>query len=232
MDLAHEIVARVEQAIGKPQEMVLLHRPYLPPSAAHYVGECVETGWVSSAGSYVTKFEQLLAQVTGAKRAIAVVNGTAALEICFRLAGVKSGDEVLCPSLTFVATANAISHCGAVPHFVDVSIERLSICPESLRSHLKKITTLDESGRTINRETGRPITALCLMHCFGHPGDIDAVRAICEEFDLWFIEDAAESLGSYYKAKHTGRFSKLAAISFNGNKIVTTGGGGGDTLRR
>lgn len=226
MDLAHEIVARVEQAIGKPQEMVLLHRPYLPPSAAHYVGECVETGWVSSAGSYVTKFEQLLAQVTGAKRAIAVVNGTAALEICFRLAGVKSGDEVLCPSLTFVATANAISHCGAVPHFVDVSIERLSICPESLRSHLKKIATLDESGRTINRETGRPITALCLMHCFGHPGDIDAVRAICEEFDLWFIEDAAESLGSYYKAKHTGRFSKLAAISFNGNKIVTTGGGG------
>jgi perosamine synthetase len=226
MDLAHKILARVQQAIGKPQEMVLLHRPYLPPAAAQYVGECVETGWVSSAGSYVTKFEQALTRVTGAKRAVAVVNGTAALEICFRLAGVKPGDEVLCPSLTFVATANAISHCGAVPHFVDVSIERFSICPESLRSHLKKIAKLDESGRTVNRETGRPISALCLMHCFGHPGDIDSVLSVCNEFNLIFIEDAAESLGSYYKAKHTGRFSKLAAISFNGNKIVTTGGGG------
>lgn len=226
MDLAREILSRVQHAIGKSQELVLLHRPFLPPLAAQYVGECVETGWVSSAGSYVTKFEQLLAKVTGAKRAVAVVNGTAALEVCFRLAGVKPGDEVLCPSLTFVATANAISHCGAIPHFVDVSVERLSICPEALRSHLKKITKLDELGRTINRETGRPISALCLMHCFGHPGDIDSIVSVCDDFNLIFIEDAAESLGSYYKAKHTGRFSKLAAISFNGNKIVTTGGGG------
>ena len=226
MDLAKEILAGVEQAIGKPGELVLLHQPYFPTTASQYVGECVETGWVSSAGSYVTKFEHLLAKVTGAKRAIAVVNGTAALEICFRLAGVKAGDEVICPSLTFVATANAISHCGATPHFVDVSTERLSICPESLRSHLKRISKVDESGRTLNRETGRPISALCLMHCFGHPGEIDQLTSICNEFNLLFIEDAAESLGSYYKSKHTGRFGKLAAISFNGNKIVTTGGGG------
>ena len=226
MDLVNDILSGVRRAIGETQEMVLLHRPYLPPTASKYVAECVETGWVSSAGSYVTKFEQVLAAVTGAKRAVAVVNGTAALEICFRLAGVKPGDEVICPSLTFVATANAISHCGAVPHFVDVSTERLSICPESLRSHLKRIAKVDLSGRTLNRETGRPIAALCLMHCFGHPGEIDQLTSICNEFNLLFVEDAAESLGSYYKSKHTGRFSNLAAVSFNGNKIVTTGGGG------
>jgi perosamine synthetase len=174
----------------------------------------------------VTKFEQTLATVTGSKRAVAVVNGTAALEICFRLAGVKAGDEVICPSLTFVATANAISHCGGIPHFVDVTTDRFSICPEALRTHLKRISKIDPSGRTVNRETGRPISALCLMHCFGHPGEIDEIVSLCEEFGLAFIEDAAESLGSYYKSKHTGRFSKLAAVSFNGNKIVTTGGGG------
>jgi perosamine synthetase len=224
--LTDKILDAMQRAIGTAEELVLLHRPYLPASASQYVGECVKTGWVSSAGAYVTKFEQLLAQVTGAKRAVAVVNGTAALEICFRLAGVQAGEEVLCPSLTFVATANAISHCGAIPHFVDVTTDRLSICPEALRSHLKTIAKLDSAGRTINRDTGRPIAALCLMHCFGHPGEIDEIVAICDEFKLLFIEDAAESLGSYYNSKHTGRFSRLAAISFNGNKIVTTGGGG------
>ena len=226
MSLAKNVLSSVEHAIGRAEEMVLLHRPYLPATASKYVGECVETGWVSSAGAYVTKFEQTLAAMTGAKRAVAVVNGTAALEICFRLAGVKAGDEVICPSLTFVATANAIKHCGGIPHFVDVTTDRFSICPESLRIHLKRISKLDTSGRTINRETGRPISALCLMHCFGHPGEIDEISSICDEFGLAFIEDAAESLGSYYKSKHTGRFSNLAAVSFNGNKIVTTGGGG------
>ncbi|MCU0720666.1 MAG: LegC family aminotransferase [Pirellula sp.] len=226
MSLPQDVLSSVERAVGPANDTVLLHRPYLPATASKYVGECVDTGWVSSAGSYVNKFEQLLAQVTGAKRAVAVVNGTAALEMCFRLAGVRAGDEVLCPSLTFVATANAISHCGAIPHFVDVTTDRFSICPESLRSHLKKIAKIDACGRTCNRETGQPITALCLMHCFGHPGEIDPIMSICNEYNLLFIEDAAESLGSYYKSKHTGRFSKLAAVSFNGNKIVTTGGGG------
>lgn len=226
MSLANHVLSSVENAIGVAQETVLLHRPYLPATASKYVGECVETGWVSSAGAYVTKFEQTLATVTGAKRAVAVVNGTAALEICFRLAGVKAGDEVICPSLTFVATANAISHCGGIPHFVDVTADRLSICPESLRKRLKGISKIDSSGRTVNRATGRPMSALCLMHCFGHPGEIDEIISISKEFGLAFIEDAAESLGSYYKSKHTGRFSKLAAVSFNGNKIVTTGGGG------
>lgn len=221
-----EIVKRVGFAIGTQSETILLHRPYLPKTASTYVEECVRTGWVSSAGAYVTRFEKVLAEVTGAKRAIATVNGTAALEICFRLAGVERDQEVICPSLTFVATANAIHHCGAIPHFVDVSTERLSICPESLRLHLKRIATVDTSGKTINRESGRCISALCLMHCFGHPGEIGPIQNVCDEFGLMLIEDAAESLGSYYQGKHTGRFSRLAAVSFNGNKIVTTGGGG------
>ena len=219
------VVAAVSTAIGPAKELVLLHRPYFPPTAWQYVKECLDTGWVSSAGSYVTKFEQLLAETTGCKRAVATVNGTAALEICMRLAGVKAGDEVICPSLSFVATANAISHCSATPHFVDVSLDRLSICPEALENRLKQIAQLGSKGTT-NRETGRPIAAICLMHCFGHPGDLDSIIEICGRYDIPLIEDAAESLGSYYKSKHTGRFGKLSAVSFNGNKILTTGGGG------
>ena len=219
------VVDAVSTAIGPANELVLLHRPYFPPTAWQYVKECLDTGWVSSAGSYVTKFELLLAETTGCKRAVATVNGTAALEICMRLAGVEAGDEVICPSLSFVATANAISHCSATPHFVDVSLDRLSICPEALEKRLKQIAQLGSQGTT-NRETGRRIAAVCLMHCFGHPGDLDSIIEICGRYDIPLIEDAAESLGSYYKSKHTGRFGKLSAVSFNGNKILTTGGGG------
>ncbi len=223
--LTHRIEAAVRGAIGPAKEMVLLHRPYLPPKAWDYVKECLDTGWVSSAGSYVTRFEQELAKVTGCRRAVATVNGTAALEICLRLAGVKPGDEVLSPALTFVATANAIAHCGATPHFVDVSEERFSISPQALEDRLKQIVAAGEHG-PINRETGRPIAAVCLMHCFGHPGELDAIATLCERYDVPLIEDAAESLGSTYRGRHTGRFGLLSAVSFNGNKIITTGGGG------
>ncbi len=224
--LDQEILSAVERVLPRGEGTVLLHAPYMPPNAAKYVQECVETGWVSSAGAYVTRFEQMLAEITGCKRAVAVVNGTAALEMCFRLSGVRLGDEVLAPSLTFVATANAISHCGAIPHFVDVSFDRLSICPEALETRLREIAAVGSSGETINRETGKRISALCLMHCFGHPGDIDAIDGICQRYNITLLEDAAESLGSIYKGEHTGRVGKMAAISFNGNKIVTTGGGG------
>lgn len=224
-NLEHIILEAVAAAIGPAKEPVLLHRPYFPPTAWQYVKECLDTGWVSSAGSYVTKFEQLLAQTTGCKRAVATVNGTAALEICVRLAGVQAGDEVICPSLTFVATANAIFHCNATPHFVDVSLDRLSICPQALEDRLRQIAK-PGAGGTVNRETGQRIAAICLMHCFGHPGDLDSILEICGRYEIPLIEDAAESLGSYYKAKHTGRFGKLSAVSFNGNKILTTGGGG------
>lgn len=219
------VLDAIKSAIGPAEELVLLHRPYFPPTAWQYVKECIDTGWVSSAGSYVTKFEQMLAKSTGCKRAVATVNGTAALEICFRLLGVKANDEVICPSLSFVATANAISHCGAVPHFVDVSLDRLSICPDSLRSRLEEIASSGPDG-VVNKQTGRRIAGVCLMHCFGHPGELDRIVEVCNRYEISLIEDAAESLGSYYKGKHTGRFGKISAVSFNGNKILTTGGGG------
>ncbi|HUP80239.1 MAG TPA: LegC family aminotransferase [Pirellula sp.] len=225
INLEQMILEAVTEAIGPAREQVLLHRPYFPPTAWQYVKECLDTGWVSSAGSYVTKFEQLLAQTTGCKRAVATVNGTAALEICLRLVGVKAGEEVICPSLSFIATANAISHCSAMPHFVDVSLDRLSICPQALEKRLNEIGRLGNGG-TFNHVTGRRIAAVCLMHCFGHPGELEPILEICDRYSIPLIEDAAESLGSYYKAKHTGRFGKLSAVSFNGNKILTTGGGG------
>ncbi len=223
--LAAKIVDAVRRTIGDAESLVLLHEPYLPPNASLYVQECIDTGWVSSAGAYVTKFEKQLAEVTGSARAVAVVNGTAALQLCFQLAGVQRDDEVVCPSLSFVATANAISHCGAIPHFVDVDPKRLSLCPDAISKRLTEIARL-ENGRLINRETGKRIAAVCPMHCLGHPADIRGLIDVCNRFDLPLVEDAAESLGSYYEGKHTGTFGLISAVSFNGNKILTTGGGG------
>jgi len=223
--LAAKIVDAVRRTIGDAQSLVLLHEPYLPPNSSQYVQECIDTGWVSSAGAYVTKFEKQLSEFTGSARAVAVVNGTAALQLCFQLAGVQRDDEILCPSLSFVATANAISQCGAVPHFVDVDPTRLSLCPEELARRLTLIGRL-ENSRLINRETGRRIAAVCPMHCLGHPADIQGILDVCNRFELPLVEDAAESLGSYYAGKHTGTFGLISAVSFNGNKILTTGGGG------
>lgn len=223
--LAARIVDAVRRTIGDTESLVLLHEPYLPPNTSTYVQECIDTGWVSSAGAYVTKFEKQLAELTGSARAIAVVNGTAALQLCFQLAGVQRDDEVLCPSLSFVATANAISHCGAIPHFVDVDTTRLSLCPDAISKRLTEIARL-KNGRLINCETGRRIAALCPMHCLGHPADIQGLLDVCHRFELPLVEDAAESLGSYYAGKHTGTFGLISAVSFNGNKILTTGGGG------
>ncbi|MCA9191804.1 MAG: LegC family aminotransferase [Planctomycetales bacterium] len=225
VSLPKRIVDAVRTAIGPSDDLVLLHGPYLPPKAREYIDDCLETGWVSSAGSFVTRFEEELARFTGVKRAIATVNGTAALEICLRLAGVASGDEVLCPSLTFVATANAISHMGAIPHFVDVCPKRLGLSPIALRLRLDEIA-VRENGIWRNRQSGQKISAVCPMHCLGHPCEMQAIAEVCNEYELPVVEDAAESLGSFYNDKHTGRFSVAASISFNGNKIVTTGGGG------
>lgn len=220
------ILNSLREVIGHNQDQVLLHAPCLPKTANDYLQECVTTGWVSSAGSYVTKFEEQLANYTGASRAVAVVNGTAALEVALKLAGVQPNDEVLLPSLTFVATANAISHCGAIPHFIDVEEGNLGISPEVLQKHFDENCRKGPGGILQNLRSGRRIKALVPMHCFGHPCDMDSIVTICQEFGLELVEDAAESLGSFYRGKHTGRFGKLAAISFNGNKIITTGGGG------
>jgi aminotransferase in exopolysaccharide biosynthesis len=187
--------------------------------------ECIDSTYVSSVGKYVDKFERDLTTYTGAKFAISVVNGTAALHIALKLADVQPGDEVLLPALTFVATANAIAYCGAIPHFTDSEDSTLGIDALKLREYLTK-TTSRESGKCINKNTGRVIRALIPMHTFGHPSDIDGLISIANDFNIVLIEDAAESLGSFYGGQHTGTFGLLGTLSFNGNKTITTGGGG------
>ena len=180
---------------------------------------------MSSVGKFVDRFEGMLEEVTGARRAIAVVNGTAALHACFTLAGVESGDEVMSPALTFIATTNAIAYCGASPHFIDSSFKTLGMDAQALGARLDAIAQRSPDG-TINRETGRRIAAIAPMHTFGHPVDMDEIVAVARHWDIPVVEDAAESLGSTYKGHAVGSQARLAALSFNGNKIVTTGGGG------
>ncbi|HOY67573.1 MAG TPA: LegC family aminotransferase [Candidatus Ozemobacteraceae bacterium] len=202
-----------------------LHEPEFAGREWEYVKDCLDTGWVSSVGNYVDRFEAMLAEFTGAKRVIATVNGTAALHVCLLLAGVEEGDEVIIPDLTFVATANAVAYCRATPLLADVEEQTLGLAPAPLATWLADNTRI-ETDRCIDRHTGRRIRAVVPMHTFGHPVDLDPLVGLCNEYHLVLIEDAAESLGSYYKGRHTGRFGRLAALSFNGNKTVTTGGGG------
>jgi len=208
-----------------PQGPHPLHAPSFGGNEWKYVKECLDTEWVSSAGAYVDRFEAELAKVTGVKRAVAVVNGTAALHVALRLAGVQAGDEVLVPALTFIATANAVSYCNATPHFVDSDLQTLGVDPHRLRGYLEGIADRSK-GETINQNTGRPIRAIIAMHAFGHPVDLDALKEVCDDFDLVLVEDAAEALGSYYKGRHVGAWGRLSTLSFNGNKTITTGGGG------
>ncbi len=207
------------------KDFLPLHEPNFNEKEIEYVTDCVRTGWVSSVGTYVSMFEEDLAKFIGVKRAVAVVNGTAALHIALKVAGIEANDEVLMPSLTFIATANAISYLRAIPHFVDVNEETLGIDPLRLDQYLEQISEL-RNGYLFNKTTNRRIKALVPMHTFGHPCSMDEIVAICDKYKLVLIEDAAESLGSYYKGKHTGSFGKINAMSFNGNKIITTGGGG------
>lgn len=223
--LVEDVVAAVRDVAGREEGFKPLHAPTLGGNAWDYVKECIDTGWVSSAGAYVTRFEEAMAAFTGAKRAVAVVNGTAALHIALMLAGVRPGDEVIMPSLTFVATANAVSYCGATPHFVDVEYDTLGLDAAKLREHLTAVAKKDDGG-WVNGQTGRPLRVVVPMHTFGHPVNVDALTAVCDDFGLVMVEDAAESLGSYYKDRHTGTFGKFGILSFNGNKTITTGGGG------
>ncbi len=213
----------VKALYGK--DFVPLHEPTFNDKEMEYVTECVKTGWVSSVGAYVTRFEEELAKFVGLKRAVAVANGTAALHIALKVAGVEEDDEVLMPALTFIATANAVSYLGAIPHFIDVSMDTLGVDSDKLRDYLEEKTEV-RNGELFNKETKRRIKALVPMHTFGHPVSIDKLVEICGNYQLVLVEDAAESLGSYYMGKHTGSFGKVNAISFNGNKIITTGGGG------
>ncbi|MFI4918034.1 MAG: LegC family aminotransferase [Legionellales bacterium] len=223
--LCADFLAALQQVLGAPSQTLSLHEPEFKGNELAYITECIETGWVSSLGKYVDSFEQRLAEYTGAKHAIAVVNGTAALHVALLLAGVKPLDEVLVPALSFVATANAVSHCGAIPHFVDSNAQTLGLDAERLLDYLNLISEPCAGGLR-NRQTKRRIAAIVPMHTFGHPMDMDALLAVSSRFKIPIVEDAAESLGSFYRGQHTGTFGLLGTLSFNGNKIITCGGGG------
>ncbi|OIJ22373.1 aminotransferase DegT [Anaerobacillus alkalidiazotrophicus] len=218
-------ILKTLQSVLPTSEFTPLHEPTFQGNEWNYVKDCLDSTFVSSVGKYVDLFEERLAEFTGVKRAVAVVNGTAALHIALKIVGVEKDDEVLIPSLTFVATANAVSYSSAIPHFVDSEEKTLGLDPYKLDLYLKEIGQVTSDG-CINKLTGRRIKAVVPMHTFGHPVDIDPLLEVCRKYKLVLIEDAAESLGSYYKGKHTGSFGKVAALSFNGNKIITTGGGG------
>lgn len=222
---AEFLVKALKSCFSKDFQKVALHEPTFSGKEWDSVKECLDTGWVSSAGKFVDQFELKLAEFTGVKRAVAVVNGTSALHASLKLAGVEAGDEVLVPTLTFVATANAVTYCGATPHFVDSEEKTLGVDPEKLRIWLTEIGEI-RNGGFYNRKTGRRIKALIVVHVFGHPVDLDPISEFCSEMNITLIEDAAGALGSYYKGRHVGNRGKFSIVSFNGNKIITTGGGG------
>ena len=222
-DLVIQTLAAVRSVVGA--DPVVLHEPRFAGREWEYVKGCLDSTFVSSVGKFVDRFEAELAAYTGAKHAVAVVNGTAALHVALRLAGVQAQDEVLVPALTFIATVNAISYCNAVPHFVESEECSLGVDPLALRSYLGTHTE-QRSGLCVNRDSGRVIRALVPMHTFGHPVLLDELLGVAHDFNLVMVEDAAESLGSFYHGRHTGTFGRLGTLSFNGNKIITTGGGG------
>jgi perosamine synthetase len=220
---ADRIVSAIRSVVG-PRSAVL-HEPQFSGNEWIYLKECLDSTFVSSVGKFVDRFESDLATYTGARHAVAVVNGTAALHVAMLLAGVQANDEVLIPALTFVATASAVRYCGAIPHFVDSENITFGMDIDALREYLRSTTDM-RAGQCVNRATGRVIRALVPMHVFGHPMDIVAAVALARDFGLSLIEDAAESLGSSVNGRHTGTFGLMGTLSFNGNKTVTTGGGG------
>lgn len=220
---AGQVVDAVRSVVGPGP--VALHEPRFAGNEWAYLKECLDSTYVSSVGKFVDRFEADLAGYTGAKHAVVVVNGTAALHVALRLAGVQSDDEVLVPALTFVATANAVTYCGATPHFVDSEERTLGVSPRALREYLQTIADI-RGDQCVNRATGRVIRTLVPMHTFGHPVDIDGVLEVARDFRLTLVEDAAESLGSTVHGRHTGTFGLMGTLSFNGNKTITTGGGG------
>lgn len=214
----------VHQLFGT-EETVPLHAPLFIGNEKKYLNECIDTTFVSSVGKFVDRFEEEIAAYTGAKKAVVCVSGTNALHMAMMLVGVEREDEVLTQALTFIATCNAISYIGAHPVFIDVDMETLGLSPNAVKAWLEKNTEL-KNGICYNKRTGRRVKACVPMHTFGHPVKIDELVQICNEWHIELVEDAAESIGSLYKGKHTGTFGKVGAISFNGNKTITTGGGG------
>jgi aminotransferase in exopolysaccharide biosynthesis len=221
--LTNQIITAIRAAVGAGP--VALHEPSFTGNEWLYLKECLDSTFVSSVGKFVDRFEMDLARFTGAKYAVAVVNGTSALHIALKLAGVQAGDEVLVPAFTFIATTNAITYCNATPHFVDSDTDTLGADAVKLRDYLLSHTE-QRNSQCVNRATGQVIRALLPMHTFGHPVNLEGLLAIAQDFNITLVEDAAESLGSYYHGQHTGTFGLLGTLSFNGNKTITTGGGG------
>ena len=225
MEKYAEIVSFIRETYNKPEGFLALHEPLFVGNEKKYMEECIDSTFVSSVGKFVDRFEEDMARFTGAKKAVVCVNGTNALQMALLLAGVKQNDEVITQPLTFIATANAISYCGAHPVFVDIDKDTLGLSPKALEAFLSQNTEQKTDG-CYNKTTNRKIAAIVPMHTFGHPCRIDEIAEICNQYRIELVEDAAESLGSYYKGQHTGTFGKIGVVSFNGNKIITTGGGG------
>lgn len=218
-----DVIAVIHSIYGKSP--IPLHRPVFEGREKQYLSDCIDSNFVSSVGAKVTEFEQQIAAFTDIRYAVATVNGTAALHVALQLAGVEYGDEVITQALTFIATCNAIRYCGAQPVFVDVDRETLGLSADALQRFLTQNVAVRQ-GQAFNKATGRRLRACVPMHTFGHPCRIEKIVALCAEYRIPVVEDAAESLGSYVGSYHTGRFGRLAALSFNGNKVITTGGGG------
>lgn len=217
---------RFVQELYQTRDPIPLHTPKFVGNEKEYVLKTIDSTFVSSIGEYVDLFESKITEYTGSKYAIATVNGTAALHMALKLAGVEPNSEVITQSLTFVATCNAIRYCGAKPIFVDVSKNSLGLSVSSLQSFLEEYIEVRDDGYSWNKVSNKKITACLPMHTFGFPVEIDKIKHLCDQYHIPLVEDAAESLGSFYQGKHTGTFGKISSLSFNGNKILTTGGGG------
>jgi perosamine synthetase len=220
----NEFIDFVKEVYGTKKN-IPLHEPKFIGNEKKYLNQCIDTTYVSSVGKFVDQFEEKIAKYTGAKYAIATTNGTSAIHISLILAGVEEDNEVITQPLNFIASCNAISYCNAEPIFIDVDRDTMGLSPSALESFLDKNTTV-KNKQCINNKTNKIIKACLPMHSYGHPCRIDEIKKICDEYYIFLIEDAAESVGSFYKNKHTGTFGELGAMSFNGNKIITAGGGG------
>lgn len=220
-----EVIKFIRSKFNEPKEFIPLHAPHFGGKEKEYVLDTIESTFVSSVGAYVNRFEDMMKEITGAKYAIATVNGTTALHLSLIMAGVQRDEIVITQALTFVATANAISHLGATPVFVDVDLDTMGLSPDALERYLKE-ETFQKDGQVYSKKSQQRIAAIMPMHSFGHPVQIEKIIEIANQYQIPVIEDAAESLGSYVGNRHTGTFGLVSAFSFNGNKTVTCGGGG------
>ena len=218
-------IVNLIREIYNTDSFIPLHEPRFVGNEKKYLNECIDSTYVSSVGKFVDEFEKKIAQYVGSKYAIATTNGTSALHIALLLSNVTKNDEVITQPLTFIAICNAISYCGAAPVFIDVDKGNMGLSPTALKKFLKS-NTIIENQQCVNNMTGKIIKACVPMHTFGHPCRIDEIKEICDKYYISLVEDAAESLGSFYKDKHTGTYGQMGVLSFNGNKIITGGGGG------